>query len=320
MRTVFFGTPNYAIASIRALLDADFEVPLICTRPAKRAGRGRIATPTPVAKFAEEVGIPAITPNRLDAAAMAAVESANADVVVVVAYGRFIPSEILSATQLGAVNIHPSLLPRHRGPSPVATAILDGDTFTGVSLMLLDEGMDTGPILSQSAPVEITQETRVDGLTDHLFEVGAGMLPNVLDDLASGVLLPQPQDDAGATVTRLIRKEDGVVDWDAPAERIVRMNRAFHPWPGTSTVWDGELLKLIDVEFVSGERIPSGFDPGVVFERDGQGVYVSTGDGSAVRLVEVQAAGTRVMSAGEFVVGRPDFIGARLGASRMSEK
>ena len=135
----------------------------------------------------------------------------------------------------------------------------------------------------------------------------------MLNDLASGVLSPQPQDDAGATVTRLIRKEDGVVDWDAPAERIVRMNRAFHPWPGTSTVWDGELLKLIDVELASGERIPSGIDPGVVFERDGQGVYVSTGDGSAVRLVEVQAAGKRAMSAGEFVVGRPDFHWGSIG-------
>ena len=234
---------------------------------------------------------------------MAAVESANADVVVVVAYGRFIPSEILSATQLGAVNIHPSLLPRHRGPSPVATAILDGDAFTGVSLMLLDQGMDTGPILLQSAPVEITQETRVDGLTDHLFEVGAGMLPAVLNDLASGVLSTQPQDDAGATVTRLIRKEDGVVDWDAPAERIVRMNRAFHPWPGTSTVWDGELLKLIDVELASGERIPSGIDPGVVLQREGQGVCVSAGDGYVVRLVEVQAAGKRAMSAVSLLSG-----------------
>ena len=313
MRTVFFGTPNSAIASIRALLDANFEVPLICTRPARRAGRGRITMSSPVAKFAEEIGIPTITPNRLDAAAMAAVRTANADVVVVVAYGRLIPSEILSATRLGAVNIHPSLLPRHRGPSPVITAMLEGDAFTGVSLMLLDEGMDTGPVLSQSAPVEITSESRVDSLTDHLFEVGAEMLPNVLDDLASGELLPQPQDEAGATVTRLIRKDDGVVDWDAAAERIVRMNRAFHPWPGTSTLWDGELLKLIDVELMIRETVPVGIDPGVVFRCDGQSVCVGAGDGAAVRLVEVQAAGKRAMSIDEFVVGRPNLIGARLG-------
>lgn len=313
MRAVFFGTPDFAIASIRALLDAGVDVPLVCTRPARRAGRGRVETPTPVARFAEDAGIAAITPERLDQEAVEKVRSVEADVFVVVAYGRFIPSELLDVPRLGVVNLHPSLLPRHRGPSPVATAILEGDEFTGVTVMLLDEGMDTGPILSQSETVEITLDTRCDELTERLFEMGAGMLPGTMRELGAGRLVPRAQDDEMATVTRLIRKEDGMVDWDDSAERIVRMNRAFLPWPGTSTTWDGASIKLVDIALADGVPPADVMAPGEVFRGEDDGVYVCAGSGSVIRLTMVQAAGRRAMGIDEFVVGRPEFIGSVLG-------
>lgn len=313
MRAVFFGTPDFAIASIRALLDAGVEVPLVCTRPARRAGRGRVKTPTPVARFADDAVIAVIAPERLDREAVETIRSAEADVFVVVAYGRFIPSELLDMPRFGVVNLHPSLLPRHRGPSPVATAILEGDEFTGVTVMLLDEGMDTGPILSQSEAVGITLDTRCDELTERLFEMGAEILPGTMRELGAGRLVPRAQDDEMATVTRLIRKEDGVVDWDDSAERIVRMNRAFCPWPGTSTTWDGASIKLVDIALADGVRPADVMVPGEVFRSEDDGVYVCAGSGSVIRLTMVQAAGRRAMGIDEFVVGRPEFIGSVLG-------
>ena len=313
MNAIFFGTPDYANASLRALLDAGFEVPLICTRPARRAGRGRTLTPTPVANFGNQLGIPVITPDTLDVATAATIREIHADVYVIVAYGRFIPGELLATPPLGGVNIHPSLLPRHRGPSPVATAILNNDESTGVSIMLLDEGMDTGPILAQSQPVEISSDLRCDALTERLFEMGAGMLPDVLRDYGAGKLTPRPQNDAHATVTSLIRKDDGNIDWSASADRIVRMNRAYHPWPGTSTSLHRETFKVIDAENCAHTTAMPRLDPGTVFRSDDGSVCVAAGLGSSVKLVTVQAAGRRAISASEFANGRPDFIGSRLG-------
>ena len=313
MKTVFFGTPNYATASIRALLRSEIEVSMICTRPARGAGRGRVATPTPVAVFGDDLGIPVITPERLDRGATEEIHGVGADVFVVVAYGRFIPAELLSLPRLGVVNIHPSLLPKHRGPSPVATAILDGDRHTGVTIMLLDEGMDTGPILSQSQLIEIGPRERCDSLTERLFDVGTQLLPRALNELDSGELVPRRQDDSAATVTRLIRKSDGDIDWRLPADLIERMNRAYHPWPGTSTTWRGQPLKVLDVELTNDSLQRVGLEPGLVFERS-DGVFVAAGVGSSLKLLSVQAAGRRAMSATDFAIGRADFVGSRLGA------
>ena len=314
MRAIFFGTPNAAIASLRALLGAGIEVPMICTRPARRAGRGRVLSPTSVEIFGIDSGIPVITPQALDAEAVATIRQVEADVYVVVAYGRFIPPELLLAPRLGVVNIHPSLLPRHRGPSPVATAILENDESTGVSIMLLDEEMDAGPILAQSEPESISSDVRCDALTERLFEMGAGMLPDVLRGYGAGKVIPRPQIEAEATVTRLLTKVDGEIDWEASADQIVRMNRAYHPWPGTSTFWGGEVFKIVDVEIGEGVNSESELDAGSVFWADDGSVCVAAGFGSSVRLVTVQASGRRAISAVEFANGRRDFIGSRLGA------
>ena len=314
MRAIFFGTPNAAIASFRALLGAGIDVPMVCTRPARRAGRGRVLAPTPVEIFGNDLGIPVITPRALDAEAVATIRGIDADVYVVVAYGRFIPGELLSVPRLGVVNVHPSLLPKHRGPSPVATAILENDESTGVSIMLLDEGMDTGPILARSEPVSISSDVRCDALTEQLFDLGAGVLPEVLKDYGAGKLKPHLQNESDATVTRLLTKGDGNIDWKAHADRIVRMNRAFHPWPGTSTLWRGDALKVVDVENGDGLTSRPDLDPSTVFRADDGSVCVSVGFGSSLRLVTVQAAGRRAISADEFANGRPEFVGSRLGA------
>ena len=314
MRAIFFGTPNAAIASLRALLGAGIEVPLICTRPGRRAGRGRTVRPSPVEIFGKDSGISVITPQVLDAEAVVTIRGIEADVYVVVGYGRFIPGALLSNPRLGVVNVHPSLLPKHRGPSPVATAILDDDASTGVSIMLLDEGMDTGPILAQSEPVSISSDVRCDALTEHLFDLGASMLPYVLKDYGAGKITPRPQIEADATVTRLLRKDDGEIDWEAPADRIVRMNRAFHPWPGTSTFLRGEAFKIVDVEIGDDLTSEPRLDAGTVFRADDGSACVAAGFRSSVRLITVQATGRRAISAAEFANGRREFIGSRLGA------
>ena len=314
MKAVFFGTPDYANASLRALLDAGFEVPLICTRPARRAGRGRTLTPTPVDNFGNELGISVITPHTLDVETAAVIRETKADVYIVVAYGRFIPGELLKVPRLGVVNIHPSLLPRHRGPSPVATTILNNDEATGVSIMLLDEGMDTGPILAQSEPVSVSSDVRCDALTEHLFEMGAGMLPDVLKDYNAGKLTPRPQNDTDATSTSLITKSDGYIDWSTSADYIVRMSRAYHPWPGTSTSLHCDTFKVIDAENCADTTTVPRLDSGTVFRSDDGSVCVVAGLGSSVKLVTVQAAGRRAISATEFANGRPEFIGAKLGS------
>ncbi len=314
MRAIFFGSPHYSVPALRALLDAGIEVPMLCTQPARRAGRGRKKTPTPVAELGEMLDIPVVTPERLDADTIRTLGGIDADIYVVVAYGRFIPTPLLSAPRHGVLNIHPSLLPKYRGPSPVTTALLEGAKETGVSLMLLDEGMDTGPILSQSDPVKISSETRVDELTKQLFDIGAGMLADSMQGLASGTLRPAPQDDSKATMTRLIRKQDGLIDWDSPSKHIVRMNRAFHPWPGTNTTWYGNNLKMIDTEVADNTAMADELLSGTVFRGDDGAVYIASGNSSAVRVKSLQLAGGRAMTVNQFIVGRPDFIGTRLGA------
>lgn len=315
MKTVFFGTPNYATGSIRALLSSGIEVSLICTRPPRRAGRGRRSTPTPVAELGHQLEIPVITPERLDADAIERIQSVGADAFVVVAYGRFIPDALLDHPLLGVLNIHPSLLPKHRGPSPVASAILNGDSHSGATVMLLDEGMDSGPILMQSAPVQITPDDRCDALTERLFALGSEMLPDALTRLASGEIKAREQNHADATVTKLIRKEDGQIDWRDSADRIVRMNRAFHPWPGTATTWRGQPFKVVDA--APADVSPAATTraaPGTVFKGDDGEVYVVAGHGSSLKLVTVQQAGRRAMAVSDFVIGQPEFVGSQLGA------
>ena len=242
--------------------------------------------------------------------------SLEADAFVVVAYGRLLPPEVLALPRLGVINIHPSLLPRHRGPSPVTTAILDGDAETGVSLMLLDDGMDTGPLLAQSVPVLLDGSERAGELTARLFAMGATMLPGTLAGLEAGDITPEPQDERVATVTRLIEKNDGRIDWSRAASVIERMTRAFDSWPGAFTSLKGRNLKVIAAALDSPDENESvqdrdGGKAGMVTVRDRR-VFVSTGDGE-LELLSVQPEGRRPITARDLINGTPDLSGAVLG-------
>ncbi len=231
----------------------------------------------------------------------------GADLFVVVAYGRILPTEALQLPRLGAVNVHPSLLPEYRGPSPVQTAILDGAARTGVTIMALDAGMDTGPILRQSDRVPLLGTERTGALMDRLFSMGAAMLPGVLDDMDSGRLTPVPQDDSRASVTSQVRRSDGEADWSSPAELLERMIRAYDPWPGVFTRWKGRRLKILDAAV---EGPASAGPPGKTLLDAGR-LFVATGRG-ALELRRVQMEGRRPMSAIDLPRGHPDFTGSVL--------
>jgi methionyl-tRNA formyltransferase len=310
LNTVFFGSPEDAVPALTAVIEAGHSVVAVYTRPDKEAGRKRQSTPTPVRVAAEARGLRVETPAGLRGAEVQeTLRGLGADVFIVAAYGRILPSEVLAMPRLGAVNIHPSLLPRYRGPSPVTTAIRNGDAETGVSVMLLDEGMDSGPLLAQSSPVPLNGTERADELTARLFQIGADMLPGVLDALEAGTLKPKPQDESLVTVTRLIEKEDGSIDWSLPAAEIERMTRALDPWPGAFTSMNGKNLKILSVAVVgTAKPVPAG----TVSVRERK-IFVATGDGE-LELRQVQPEGKRPMSARDFLNGTPGLDGAVLGS------
>ena len=310
LRLVFMGTPTFAVSTLDGLLNIGHEVVAVYTQPDRRSGRGRRIRDAPVKSFAQERGLPVFQPTSLrrDIEARSSLEDLSPDAIIVAAYGLFLPKEALSVPRLGCLNIHPSLLPRHRGPSPVVTAVRDGDLTTGVSIMLLDEGLDTGPVLAQRE-VSIGDEETAEELTVRLFDLGARLLVSTLDGWNAGRLTPAPQDDRLATVTRLLEREDGRLDWDKPAEMLAREVRAYTPWPGTFTTWEGRVLKVLRARSEDTSRAGS---PGTVVGLDGARLGVVAGRGT-LELLAVQVEGRRAADAAEFVRGYPGFIGATLG-------
>ncbi len=308
MKVVFFASPKEAISALNALLSGKHEVIAVYTRPDRRKGRDSLPVPTPVAVAARAFHIPVFTPVRLnEGAVLEVLRNHEADVFVVVAYGRLFQRAALNIPSLGVVNLHPSLLPKYRGPSPVASAILNGEKETGVSLMLLDEGIDTGPIIWQSPPVPVAPKVSASELLYLLMSVGAGALSGVLERLSTGEVVPHRQDEKLATMTRLLTKDNGRVNWMDSAVRIERMVRAFSPWPGTYTDWEGVRLNLLDVSV-----LPSLDEaPGMVFVDD-KTLCIACGVGGLV-IRRVQLSGGAVMSGTDFVNGHRRIVGARLG-------
>ena len=315
LRVIFMGTPEFAVPTLVSLLDAGCEIVGVYTQPDRRSGRGRRVTPPPVKQAATERDLPVFQPASLrrDADARQQLVSLKPDLILVAAYGLFLPADTLDVPPLGALNIHPSLLPKHRGPSPVATAILEGDTTTGATLMQLDEGMDSGPIIAQRETTIGVNETAED-LTVRLFGMGARLLADTLPRWRTGEVAPVPQSEADATITRLLRREDGEIDWTRPADHIARQILAYHPWPGTFTHWNGRQLKVLGAAPFDNDE---DFATGTVLEIDqgiGQGIGVATGDGILL-LQRVQPEGRQAMDIGDFTRGYRDFVGSRLGAS-----
>ena len=306
-RLVFMGTPGFAVPSLRALQER-YEVVLVVTQPDRPAGRGRGLAESAVKVVARELGLPLLQPDSLrNPGALARLEAARPSAIVVAAYGEILRPEVLTLPRHGSVNVHASLLPRHRGASPVAAAILAGDEVTGVTIMLMDAGMDTGPILAQAEEPILPDDT-TGTLTPRLAQLGARLLVETLPRWLSGELEPQPQDGSQVTYAPLIRKEDGLIDWTQPAAFIERQVRAFDPWPGAYTYWQGRRLRI-----TKAAALPSWCgteEPGRVVETPA-GVGVATGEG-ALLLRELQLAGRRCIDCDRFLRGQPGFIGSTL--------
>ncbi len=309
-RVVFLGTPEFSVPSLEALAKTgQYEIVCVITQPDRPAGRGRKPRPSPVRQAAERLGLPVWTPENLRSPeAVERLRQLAPDVGVVVAYGEILRPNVLAIPPRGFVNVHASLLPKYRGASPVQAAILAGDRETGVTIMLMDAGMDTGPILAQRR-IPIAEDETGASLAEKLARLGAELLVETLPRWLAGEIEPQPQDDAQASKTWRLKKEDGRVDWTRPAEFLARQVRAYTPWPGTFTTWDGKLLKIRRAHAV--QRPLEGAQPGEVRSLP-EGLAVATGDGWLV-LDEVQLEGRKAVSGEAFLRGHPQIVGARLG-------
>lgn len=308
-RVVFMGTPEFSVPSLAELVAADYDVVGVVTQPDRPSGRGRKLEPSPVKRFAVEHGLTVLQPETLrPPEAVAELASLHPDVIVVAAFGQILRPAVLALPPHGCINVHASLLPRWRGAAPVQAAILAGDQVTGSTIMLMDEGMDTGPVLSQAALAVHSDET-AGNLTARLSQHGAWLLADTLPRWLAGELAPQPQDSSLATLCRPVRKEQGVVDWSRPAVEIARAVRAYDPWPGASSTWNGVPLKVVQAAVLAGDAFAD--PPGLVLERQGATVVV-TGEGF-LRLDIVQLAGRNPMSIGDFVRGQRGFLGSLLG-------
>ena len=313
MRILFMGTPEFAVTPLEHLMLNQFQVVAVYTQPDKPAGRGRSLVPQPMKKAALIRKLPVVQPTSLkEAEVVAELAGFHPDVIVVAAFGQILPQSVLDIPRYGCINVHPSLLPRFRGASPVAAVILAGDELTGVSLMLMDSGLDTGPILAQEQ-VSISPQDTTGSLTAKLSQIAAQLLPEILRRWTRGEITPKPQDEAEATYSVPITKEEGEINWHLSAVEIWRRVRAFQPWPGSYTRWGGKRLEIIEaVPLAEGGSLAVG--QVVALNREGAGFGVNTGDG-ILSVLKVQLEGKRAVSAVEFVRGQRQFIGTVLPSS-----
>lgn len=310
VRTIFMGSPQFAVPILRSLLRSPYHVVAVYTQPDKPVGRSRRIALPPVKRLAMEHGVPVIQPKTLKSAeALGELASFKPELIVVSAFGHILPQEVLALPKFGCLNVHPSLLPRHRGPSPVAASILCGDQPTGVTIMLMDVGIDSGPILAQRK-VGISFTDTAGSLASKLASVGAELLIETLPEWLEGKLEPQPQDEAEATYSKLITSEDGEIDWRLSAVELWQMARAYNPWPGCYTWWKGKRLKIPKTTPFG--DVAKGEVGEVVALPEPPEVGVSTGRG-ILGLCQVQLEGKHEMSVDDFIRGRRDFIGSILG-------
>ena len=308
LRVVFFGTPLIAVSSLRRLHADGWPVAMVVTAPDKPVGRKLMLTPSAVKTAAEELELPVRTPMNLkDEEFWREFSELRPDICIVVAYGKLLPKRYLDVPRLGFVNVHPSLLPAYRGPSPIQTAMLDGCASTGVSLMLLDEDMDHGPLLT-TEPWTIPAGLDAPAATDELGRLGADLLARTLPGYVAGAVTPAPQDHTQATFTKKFERVDGRLDWTQPANRIGDRIRALAANPGTWTTFNDKTLNIFHAH-VADDALP-GNAPGTVFLH-GTSVAVATGAGALI-LETVQLEGSTRMDAAAFVRGRPSFVGAKL--------
>lgn len=318
-RIVYMGTPNFAVPALAALHETGaglgWEVVGVVTQPDRPAGRGKRLLMSPVKEYALAHDLPVLQPGRLrrEPDAIQSLAGLAPDVMVVAAYGQILPKAVLEIPRFGCLNIHASLLPAWRGASPITAALLAGQAETGVTLMLMDVGMDTGPMLAQ-AKMAIGADDTTASLSKKLAAQGAALLVETLPHWLDGEIAPVDQADLPGEVSfcSLVKKEDGEIDWKQPAAHIERMLRAYTPWPSAFTAWKGQNFKIWQARVLAGNA-----GAGKVVSTE-NGVAVGTGNG-LLELVIVQPAGKRAMDIRSFLNGAPDFVGGRLGEEEISD-
>jgi methionyl-tRNA formyltransferase len=313
LRIAFFGTPEFAVPTLERLLQSHHPVVGVITQPDRPRGRGQKVTDAPVKALAVARGVPVFQPPRLrDPDVEATLHSWQPDLAVVAAYGKLIPDRLLAVPRLGTINVHASLLPKYRGAAPVHRAVMAGDSETGVTIMRVIRELDAGAMFATATRVIGADETSVE-VERALARLGAGLLLQVVDALAEGTAVEEPQDEAQATYAPKITKEEGLIDWGRPAQAIHDMVRGLYPWPHAYTFLAGSRVIVLRTRV----EPPAGYPqaPGTVFHVSRDAMHVMAGDSRAVAIEEIQPEGRRPMHVREFLAGHAVASGARLGAA-----
>ncbi|MFA4930978.1 MAG: methionyl-tRNA formyltransferase [Patescibacteria group bacterium] len=293
VKVAFMGTPEFAVHSLQALIDDKYDIIAVFTAPDRKKGRGQQISFSPVKQAALDNNIPVMQPVRIKKTEwVEKIKELQPDIIIVAAFGQIIPQSILDIPTYGCVNVHASLLPKYRGAAPIHYALRNGDKETGITIMKMEAGLDTGDIITNDK-LQITNNDNLETLHDKLAVMGANLLIKTLPDYIGGKIQPIKQDESRATVTERLKKEDGRIDWHKSGPEIVNMVRAFNPWPGTFTQWEGKYLKIIAAES-SDEKL----SPGEVKIDDDQ-IYIGTAD-FAVKIIKLQLAGKKTVTASEF--------------------
>jgi methionyl-tRNA formyltransferase len=308
MNLIFAGTPQFAVPALEALLHAGHRIRAVYTQPDRPAGRGRKLAASPVKQCAQSHGIEIRQPEKISGE-KTILHADTPDAMIVIAYGLLLPPPILAIPRHGCINVHASLLPRWRGAAPIPRALEAGDTETGVSIMQMEAGLDTGPVLAEARTTIHATDT-AQTLHDRLAQLGAETLVATLERLVRGAVTPQPQDNAGASYAKKLRKEESLLDWAQPAMVLHRKIRALNPWPVASTVWRGKTLRLWEVGPLEVRSGPGA--PGTIIQADTTGIRVQTGDG-VLTVTRLQAEGGKILAAGDFLNGHKLAAGDRLG-------
>jgi methionyl-tRNA formyltransferase len=311
LRVAFAGTPDFAVPTLRALADSPHALVGVLTQPDRPAGRGRELRGGPVKRLAQELNLPLSQPPTLHSPeARAALASWAADALVVVAYGLILPPAVLALPRLGCINVHASLLPRWRGAAPVQRAILAGDAETGITVMQMDAGLDTGPILAQQS-LPIDRQASAQQLLERLAALGAGLLLTTLGQAQEGLLHPRTQPDQGVVYAAKIDKAEARIDWGRGAEQIARQVRAFNAWPVAHTLWQGQQLRIWEACALGEAGAAAGTPPpGAILGLEHEQLLIQCGRGR-LGLMKLQLAGRRIVTAREFATARA-LAGSRL--------
>jgi methionyl-tRNA formyltransferase len=312
MRIIFMGTPEFACPTLKTLIDRGENVIAVVTQPDRPKGRGQQTLPPPVKVLAEQHGIPVMQPVKVrHPDAIEEIRALNPDLIVVIAFGQILPKALLEIPKHGCINVHASLLPYYRGAAPLNWCIINGETETGVTTMMMDVGLDTGDmLLKKSTPIDADEDTR--SLHDRLSVIGAELLAETIDELAAGKLVPEKQDDSLTCYAPMLKKEDGQIDWSKDAASIKNLVRGMTPWPGAYSYLDDKILKVYRVQTGTSEGAP-----GSVISAGRNGIEVACGKGSIV-IEELQLEGKKRLAAADFVAGCKLEPGAELGRKESS--